>query len=238
MSKATVARILQNLEFPSGTPYSSVAQILDAAMAAIAPYRELAQDAVAEIAHKMLEWSAFRKSDMYGRGTTKSTFGQEYTMKADEFDPDKLDIVVTLTPYLPVDEVAKINAAILGNKNLKMPLGRLLEDIGYEDSDAAIKEWEQERQDETAVQLDIQQSQLAMQAQIQQQAQMQQMAMQAQMEQQMQAQAAANQPPPNQGMENAGGLGFNPAQGGTPPVQMEEGIGRRAGRPEAEAGLK
>ena len=133
MSKATVARVLQNLDFPSGTPYSSVNQILDAAMSAIAPFKLLAQDAVAGIAKNMLEWASFWKDDLTGYGSSKSTMGKEYTLKWDEFDPKDLDIEVTLTPYVPIDQVALLNAGILGNKNLKIPLGRIQEDIGIED---------------------------------------------------------------------------------------------------------
>lgn len=236
MSKATVARVLQNLEFPSGTPYSSVNQILDAAMSAIAPYKILAEDAVAGIAKIMLEWAHFYKDDLKGIGSTKSTMGKEYVLKTDEFAPDDMDIEVKLTPYVPIDQVALLNAGILGNKNLKMPLGRILEDVGIEDPEAAMDEWEQERQDENIIQLDIQQQTLMMQAQVQMQQQQAQMAMEAQIAQQAQAQAMANQPPSQESAMP--GQMLNPAQGGQPPVQVEPGTGRQVGRPEAGQGLR
>jgi hypothetical protein len=245
MSKATVARILQNLDFPAGTPYSSVSQILDVAMGSVAPYQELAQDVVAAVGCKMLELASFWKDDLKGYGDSRYNKGQEFTLKYEEYNPADLDISVKLTPYIPIDQVALLNAGILGNKNLKMPLGGILEDIGIEDSTSAMDEWEQERMDETAIQLDIQKQTMALQLEmekaqtaLQMQAQEAQMQQQSQMEQQANAQAQGGTPPSSPGMEQAGGGGFNPAQGGQPPVQMEEGIGRPQGRPQAGTGLK
>jgi len=255
MSKATVARVLQNLDIPAGTASSSISQVLDAAMSSIAPYKLLAQDVVADAAKLILEWPHYYKDDLRGMGsgsqgflkgtgTSRSLVGEEFVLRWDEINLQDIDIEVQLTPYIPIDQVALINAGILANKNLKMPLARIMEEVGVEDPEAAMEEWEQERQDESLVQLDIQKQQLELQTAIQQQAQQQQMQAQMQMQQQQQAQMAqqanaqamANNPPAQN--IQPGGQGFNPSQGGQPPVDVEVGVGRRRGRPESNTGLK
>ena len=72
---------------------------------------------------------------MTGHGEGRYNGGKALVLKSDEFLPADIDVEVTFIPYVPIDQVALLNAGILGNRDLKMPLGRrILEDIGIEET--------------------------------------------------------------------------------------------------------
>src|SRR3990172_3874921 len=75
--QSSVSKVLQSLEFPSGTAYSSVNQILSVATNALSPYKLLGLRALEEIAHQMLCWikyygKEYGKGDLYGRYDDKT----------------------------------------------------------------------------------------------------------------------------------------------------------------------
>jgi hypothetical protein len=231
--QSTVARVLQTLEFPSGTAYSSVNQILSTAVNSLSPYKMLGQNALAEVAHLMLCWvhyygKEYGKVDLYGQYDDKTKLGQEVRISSDTIDPDSLQIQVILTDDIPTDKLQSINGATLLHQNLGVPMADLVEDLGYgdpvdlkkrrtlEDLTNAYLQADQQRI-LSAPQLEMAQAQMQMQAGIQQQVQGQQMQQEQAMRQQEQAQASAQQngsPATN----NLTGQGWDPNQGGVPPV--------------------
>lgn len=236
--QTSIPKILQTMEFPSGTAYSSVNQILSTATNSLSPYKLLGQNTLAEIAHQMLCWikyygKEYGTVDLYGKHDDETKNGQEIRIASDEIDPDKLQIEVILTPDIPIDKLQQINAAVLVKQNFAVPEAELLEDIGFgdpsemkkrrhlEDFQTAYLQAELKR---IAMQPDLEaaQAQMEMQAGIQQQQQEQamQQEMAAREQEAMMAGAQQNASPGN---ENLGGQGFNPAAGGIPPVQGNPG---------------
>jgi hypothetical protein len=234
--QSTVSRTLQTLEFPSGTAYSSVNQILSTATNALAPYKLLGQNALADIAHQMLCWikyygDAYNTVDLYGQYDDKTRMGQEVRITSDTIDPDALQVEVILTADIPVDKLQQINGAVLLKQNFRIPEAELIEDIGFGDPAELAKRRDLEdyrtayiqtdlQRIQMAAQLEMQQQQMQMQAQQAQQSQAMEQEQQARMQEEQMAAAQANASPGN---ENLGGPGFNPAGGGTPAVQGNRG---------------
>jgi hypothetical protein len=239
--QGTVARMLQTMEFPSGTAYSSVNQILSTAANALAPYKLLSQNALSEIAHLMLCWGKYYDKE-YGKGETslygqyeeKSKAGQSISIPWDTIDPDALQIEVTLTADMPVDKLQQINGAVLVKQNFSVPEADLIEDLGYGDPTELEKRRKLEDYKNAYIQVDLQKLQMQLQLEMQQaqmqmqmQAQQESMAMQQeQMARQQEATMAGAANNASPGMENAGGLANNPAAGGNPPVTLARGQGQ------------
>ena len=79
-----------------------------------------------ELAHLMLCWikyygKAHGKVDLYGQYDDKSNMGKEVRIGSDTIDPDALQIDVILTADLPVDQLQRINAAVLVKQNFSVP---------------------------------------------------------------------------------------------------------------------
>lgn len=236
--QTSIPQVLQNLQFPSGSAYSSINTLLGQAANALSPYKMLAQHSLEEIAHQMLCWikyygKEYGKVDLYGQYDDKSHMGQEVRISSDTIDPDALQIEVILTPDLPVDKLQQINGAVLVKNNFRVPEAELLEDLGYGDPVALAKRRNLEDFENTyiaadlqriqmAPQLEMQQAQMEMQAGIQQQQQEQAMQQELAAREQEAALAGAQQNA-SPGNENLGGPGFNPAGGGTPSVQGNPG---------------
>ena len=230
--QSSVSKILQSLEFPGGTPSSSVNQLLSQAANSLSPYKLLAQNTLAELAHLMLCWGKYYDKE-YGKGSTslygqygdKSRMGKEIRIPFDTIDPDALVIDVTLTADKPVDKLQQVNAAVLLKQNFKIPEAELIEElVGGDPSEMAKRRHLEDYQD-AYIQNDLQRMQMQVQLEMQQQMAQQQEAQSQQMQQEQaarqQEQAAAGA---RQGaapaQEQAAGIGANPAAGGMPPTML------------------
>ena len=228
MWQSTIARNLQSLEFPSGSAYSSINQLLSAATSSLAPYKTLTEDCLADVCTLMLCWVSYYGDkygavDLYGE-YDRSKAGQAIRISSDTIVPEDIRVEVTMTPDVPLDEQAMMNTAVLAKREFNIPEEDLLESVGYqdiadmrkrrsvEDIETAYIQLELKKLDQ-AQELQFQTALAEMQAGIQQQAQQQ-----AQEQQMAQAEQAAKPI-----TENAGGLGGNPAAGGTPPIQAAPG---------------
>jgi hypothetical protein len=237
--QGTVAKTLQTLEFPSGTAYSSVNQILSMATNSLSPYRKLGENALSEIDHQELCWLKYygkeydSSASLYGQYDDKTNAGKEVRISSDTIDPDAMQIKVILTADIPVDKLQQINAAVLVKQNFRVPEDALLEDLGYgnpadlrkrrdlEDYiNAYIQNDLQKLQMQT--QLEFQQKTMEMQAGLQQQ-QNEQAAQQEAAAREQEAQLASAQQGGSPAQEQMGGMGMNPAMGGMPPVNMANG---------------
>ena len=131
-----------------------------------------------------------------------------------------------MTPDVPLDEQAKANTAVLLHREFNMPQSALLEDMGYENPKELYELRALEDLEKSVVEVEVQRPLRDLEMEYQAQTMQMQMGMQQQMQEQqmvqeqqaMQAQQGA-QPI----TENTGGLGGNPAAGGTPPVQAAPG---------------
>src|SRR3990167_9552045 len=158
--QSSVSKILQTLEFPSGTAYSSVNQLLSQATSSLAPYRILGENAISEIAHQMLCWikyygKEYGKADLYGQYDSKSRAGEEVRISSDTLDPDALQIEVKLTADMPIDKLQLINGAVLMKNNFSIPEAELIEDLGYGDANELSKRRKLEDYQNAYIQLDI-----------------------------------------------------------------------------------
>jgi hypothetical protein len=232
--QSSVAKALQSLEFPSGTAYSSINQILSVATNSLSPYRILGQHALEEVAHQMLCWlkyygKEYGKADLYGQYEDKSRMGQEVSIASDTIDPDALQIEVILTADMPVDKLQQVNGAVLLKQNFRVPESDLIEDLVGGDPAELAKRRSLEDYQTAYIQADLQRIAMApqleaQQMQMQQQMEMQSQAMAQEQEARMQEEQMANaQQNASPGNENLGGMGMNPAMGGMPPVQGNRG---------------
>lgn len=237
--QSTMPRALQTLEFPSGTAYSSVNQILSAATNSISPYKILGENVLAEVAHQMLCWikyygKKYGKVSLYGRYDDKSRAGEMVEIESDTLDPDALQIECLLTADMPVDKLQMINGAVMVKNNFSIPEADLIEDLGYGDPVELRKRRKLEDYQNAYIQLDLkrladaqqletQQAAMQMQMQAQQESMAMQQEQQARAMEEQQAAAAQNAAPAN---EQTGGLMNNPAAGGNPPVTVARGNGR------------
>lgn len=209
MNKSTVARFLQNLDFPSGTAFATINAVIQSAANALDPYKSLGEEVIGEVGAQMMYWSDYTDTPLIGYGTEKSDKGKQYVVKpGEDFDVDQLYLSAKLTTHVPTDYLQRINAAVMMAQNLKMPVARVLEDLDITDPETALLEYYSEQMDEAAFQQLQQQIQMA-----QQQAQL--AAQQAQMPQQPQGTGEGNLP----SFDNIGGQSFNPAFQGEPPVE-------------------
>jgi len=236
--QGTVAKMLNTLEFPGGTPSSSVNQQLSTATNALSPYKILAQNALAELAHQMLCWGKYYdkeygKTSLYGQYSDKTRMGQEINIPFNTIDPDSLEIDVILTPDMPIDRLQQINGAVLMKQNFRIPEAELIEDLGYGDPAELGKRRNLEDMQNAYIQADLQRIAMApqLEAQQQQMQQQQEMAQQQQSQaaeqemamKQQEAQQAAASENGTPAQEQMGGLGMNPNAGGMPPVNMANG---------------
>ena len=220
IQKATMPKILQDASIPPNTDYASINQSIQIALGQIKPYRELAEQSIAEVMEHMLRWIKFTGGTEKVIGSGREDAGKEYILEAGEINDEYLCINVTLTPDVPTDKQQKINAGAVAIRDLGFSQESVWEDCGVQDTqrmleqstfeklyNAEIESLVMEKQGE--VQLKIE----AARAQIQAQTQM------AIQQQQMQAQQEAQQNP-------QGGQGFNPAAGGQPPAMANPGATR------------
>jgi hypothetical protein len=237
--QGSVAKVLQSLEFPSGTAYSSVNQILSVATGSLSPYKLLGENTLAEIDHQSLCWVKYygaeydKSATLYGYYSDKTNAGKSVSLPHDTLNPDDLDIEVTLTADIPVDRLQQINGAVLLKQNFRVPEDELLEDLGLGNPADLAKRRDLEDYKATYIQADL--KRIAMQPDLeaaQEQMEMQMGAAQQQNQEAMAQEQAAReqeamianaQQNASPGNENLGGMGMNPAMGGTPPVQGNRG---------------
>jgi len=213
IQKSTVASILQGGDIPSGTAYATLNLATLTALGTLKPYQEIAELALADICTQMLQWIHFsgEEATAYGRDRDGSYV---YKISPDEIDPDNVYLSVQLEPDVPSDRMQRINAASIAVQNLDMSKESAMKDIGITDPQGEMKR----RRLEILLEARFQQrlAEEAAEAQLRLQAKAAQM-----------AQAPQGQQPP--GFPMAGGQGFNPAQGGSPPAELFPG-GTREGQ--------
>jgi hypothetical protein len=169
----------------------------------------------------------------YGEDATK------YEIDSEDIDPNAIYLNSELKPDVPADRVQRVTAAVQMAQQLKYSTKRILEQLGENDPEGAIKEWKIEQMDFAYLQGLLQKIQAEGSGEL---AQMQQLLEQlmGQMEQMQAPGGAVPQENLQGGIPGAGGQGFNPAVGGAPPaIASPEGNTREAqvgvnGQPIAE----
>lgn len=222
--EATVSDILV-----TGQPLGGIEAVsgynlqLQTALASLGPYRATGQAWYSRLLTLMLLISYHRGQDIVGYGDKK------YTIDSEEIDPEHIYIDVELKADVPADRVQRITAANQMAQTLQYPIKKILEFLGETDPEGAIREWKIEQYELADWMGRVQRRQVEQSGEIEQMAQQMAMGMMEQQQQQAmspeQTGALGNAPnlgaPP--GMEGVEGQGFNPAQGGTPPIMAGAG---------------
>ncbi len=232
MQSASVPPILMNSESNPGESYSGYNLRMQSAIGQLLPFKREAERWWEKAYELMLLWCHYSGEDLNGYTVGKNADRELYTLDSDEIDPDSISIKVELVPGLPTDRLQKVNAATLLAKQANVPLRKVYEELGYTDPDGLKDDWMREQFDlaelngivqriqaETSGDLERRAAEMAQQ--MVQQAMEQQQAMQQPGMSRQQAGAMGAPPqtaPP--GMMGVEGQGFNPAQGGTPPAQV------------------
>ena len=233
MSRASVSDVLVTAQPISGEQaYASYNLQVQQALASIGNIKELGEFGIEQLNENMLLIAHYTGQDIesYIGGSKK------YTIDSEDIDPDSIQLHVELKTDVPIDRLARINAASqLAGSGIPYSFKQILKDLGDTDPEGTYREWAVERFDMADVDGRTEFIQAKQSGQIQQMAQqMAEQMVQQLMEQAAQQQEAAQQRPqgPGQnpenifnarGTPNIEGEGFNPAAGGTPPAMAAEG---------------
>lgn len=215
VSSMTLPRILQNPEFAGNTPFASINAMIQTALGGLNPAKTLCERVHEELALRMMEWSVLTNNPMEAVRNQTSTdenmgMGSNVTVMPDQMNPDAMVISCKLFAEAPTDFQQRLQAAVVMNQQLHIPLTKVVADLGMENVDSLMDEWAQEQENNAALQLDLAQQKAQLDLQVQQQT----MAMQAALQQQQQA---AQQPPASGGAPGQGGGGMNAQDLGLPP---------------------
>ena len=228
--QATVSDILV-----TGQPMGGVEAVsgyslqLQTAIASLGPYRATGDDFYERLLETMLLATFYRGGEIEGYGADG-----KYTIDSEHIDPKHIYISVELKTDVPADRVQRITAANQMAQNLTYPARRILEFLGETDPEGAMMMWKIEQYEIADWMGRVQRRQMEQSGEIEQMAQEMAMGM---MEQQMAEQEAMSAEQaggmgnaPNlgapQGMEGVEGEGFNPAMGGTAPIEAGAGATR------------
>lgn len=211
MDKDTVAKLLQNLDLPSGTAFATVNAMIKTATSALEPHKQLAERALADIMENMLRWTHYTKDPLRGYGYHENDVGEQYKIEPEFINPSGIYIDVKLSAHVPTDYLQRIEAAIALNQQLEFPMEEAYKHLDVTNPDVIRDKWEQERLSAHELQLYMRQRAADTDLQIQAK----------QMQMQMQAQQAAQQQqaPPTQSEQRLN------RQGGSPnPQQMRRAM--------------
>jgi len=149
IGQSTVSDILRGGDIPSGTAFSTINAAAQSALKQLAPYKNLAEEALEDVFTKMFEWFNFNKDNIRIPG------GE---IPWDMIPIDQLYIEVTLSEDLPTDMQARVNTATQMVNELDYSTRRALEQIGENDPDTIMKESMEEALENT--QLEIEQMEM------------------------------------------------------------------------------
>jgi hypothetical protein len=217
-SRDTVARVLQDLDVPSGSAFATVNAIIKTATAVLEPYKQLAEETLSGVFELMLRWTHYTEEDMIGFGYHKEDKGAQYILKPKHIDTENIYIDVKLSANVPTDYLQRIEAAIALIKQLDYPKKEAYKQLDVPNPDQIIDERRQEMLTEQEIQLEMKKRADAQQLKTQQ-AQMQ---MQQQVQMQAQQMMARRQPEQTEASRRPSmsqAVSMNPARTGISPNQ-------------------
>lgn len=156
IGKSTVPRVLQTGDFPSGTAYATLNLATQSGIKSLNPYKELAEESLSDILMQMLAWVKEENAPLEGFGTGRDAVGKHFTIQPGTFEVKDLFVEVELTPDVPTDRMARINAASMAVRELGYSKRRALEQVGEGDPDVIRDEARREALDEVALELEKQ----------------------------------------------------------------------------------
>jgi hypothetical protein len=228
MGKSTVSKVLQTGDFPSGTAFATLNLATQSGIKALTPYKELAEQALADIFTHMLYWIDYSGDGVIAYGQRRDDPGEQFTLSPEEVDVENVYIDVELTADVPSDRMTRVNAASMAVRELGYSKERALEQIGEDDPQVILSQARAEALDEAALEVEKREVLALGEIKTKQKA--------AELEGKQTQTAGQNGKEMLQGMlkkpgfvkralaqigkgiTGVGGQGFNPSQGGTPPA--------------------
>lgn len=205
IGKSTVPRVLQSGDYPGGIAYSTLNLATQSGIKSLAPYKELAEQALADMLMHMLYWIDHSGEVVVSLGSGRDVRGRRFSIDPALFDVDKVFIEVELTADVPSDRMARINAGALAVQQLGYSRARALEQVGENDPQVIMQEARQEELD--LLELEIEKQRRLAAAGLQ-----------------PMGRAGSEKGASANGLSGGSGQGFNPALGGTPPVTAAPGL--------------
>lgn len=229
LNQTTSASALGNLARYANAAFSTMNAIIQVEMGKLNPQRNIIQDTISDQCYLFCEWTKFTKQPLQAwRHEMKKVdgvelpYGEEIQVSDKEYDLDRLFIGCTITPDTPTDRMQTMNI-VEKLITLGMSAEEGLEMMNVPHADLQKDKRALELLKDGMLNALIQKVTEIMKGQAQ--VAVQQM-MQAAVPQ-PQPQGAQGGVPPQPGpFSGLGGAGFNPAEGGQPPIEGAPGMGR------------
>ncbi|MGH2581484.1 MAG: hypothetical protein ACRDFQ_01140, partial [Anaerolineales bacterium] len=103
IGKSTVPRVLQTGDFPPSTAFATLNLATQSGIKALAPYKELAEDALAEVFTLMLSWAKHDGGELSAFETSRGRRGEPIALNTADLQLEQLVIDVELTADVPTD---------------------------------------------------------------------------------------------------------------------------------------
>ncbi|MEJ2513376.1 MAG: hypothetical protein P8Y72_17480 [Anaerolineales bacterium] len=145
IDKSTVPRVLQTGDFPAGMAFATLNLATQSGLKSLAPYKDLAEQALAGIFTQMLNWIAFDGRPVLAYHQGRAGSGEQVVLDPAEVDPGQLYLEVELSADIPADRASRIEAAATAVRELGYSRTRALEFIGESDPSVILEEARRER---------------------------------------------------------------------------------------------
>jgi len=155
MAKSTTSKVLQDADPASGMAFATLNLITQSGLKSLAPYKELAEQALADIFTQMLYWIEESEDTIYAyvRPAKEETI-TTVAVGGDDFDTEKLFIDVELSADVPTDRMSRVNTAAMMNRELGFSKRSGLEMTGETDPEREVRLREDELDRETERQIE------------------------------------------------------------------------------------
>lgn len=169
IAKSTVPDVITTGAVPSGAAFATLDLQTRSGVKAFAPYRDLAQEALAGIIRQMIYWIDYTDDTIFtypvvaqrvgdieaiggvvpeefqGQADMRINAPKEIEITSDDFDIDHLYIEVELKEDVATDRLQRTNAGIMQHRDLDVPLAVVHEELGHNDPGYLIELNEQEK---------------------------------------------------------------------------------------------
>lgn len=228
----TSASSLGNLSRYSNTAFSTMNAIVNVEMGKLNPQKNIIQDTIADECYLFCEWAKFTKKPIQAWrsedrkiGEMMLPRGEEIQIGEHDYDLFRTFIKCTITPETPTDKMQQMTIVeklvLLG-----MSAEEALEMMNVPHAGLQKDRRALEILKDGAIQAAIAKLQAMKTGEAQVATQQKMMALQATAQQPPAPNQAGGPPPEGGPFAGMGGGGFNPAEGGTPPIEGAPGMGR------------
>jgi hypothetical protein len=220
ISSTTGVKVLQDIDIGGNLQFATVQILLQMALGAVTPYKNVAENALSQIGERFLEWVVFTGDEIdafylddYGN-TDERKRGAQISINPKEIDMETTVVKCSLKANTPTDKQQRVNMAVLANTQLGVPKSELVEDLGYGSPEVLENDYMKEKIKDMALATFLQVMQASGMLKLQQAAQG------------MQGAEPPQQGIPSPSQQNIGGEGFNQAAGGQSPLTADPNLTR------------